>query len=96
MQVRQVGLLLDEVDDVEIYHFCAHAMVNLTVLENVRAYLDDQVRSTCAGSNIPEECSQNVLQEMSDSLLVCLLDEQLWCCRSIQHVALDVALDIHF
>jgi hypothetical protein len=50
--VRQVGLLLDEVDDVEIYHFCAHAMVNLTVLENVRAYLDDQVRSANVGSSI--------------------------------------------
>jgi hypothetical protein len=67
--VRQVGLLLDEVDDVEIYHFCAHAMVNLTVLENVRAYLDDQVRDCFEGTELfsallhPRSCKAYIRQQ---------------------------------
>ncbi|KAG5178999.1 hypothetical protein JKP88DRAFT_280749 [Tribonema minus] len=41
--VRQISHLLQETDDSEIASFCAAAALNLTVLPNVRAYLDDQV-----------------------------------------------------
>lgn len=41
--VRTVTTLLSECCDADSLHFCAMAVKNLTVLDNVRAYLDDQV-----------------------------------------------------
>lgn len=41
--VRTVTTLLAETCDADCLHFCALAAKNLTVLDNVRAYLDDQV-----------------------------------------------------
>lgn len=41
--VRTITSLLAGSCDGDVLHFCALAAKNLTVLENVRAYLDDQV-----------------------------------------------------
>ncbi|CAM9314083.1 unnamed protein product, partial [Discosporangium mesarthrocarpum] len=41
--VRTVTAILSETNDPGILHFCAMTTNNLTVLENVRAYLDDHV-----------------------------------------------------
>lgn len=41
--VRTITNLLGELCDADCLHFCALAAKNLTVLDNVKAYLDDQV-----------------------------------------------------
>lgn len=63
--VRTTTALLLEKCDGDSLHFCAMAVKNLTVLDNVRAYLDDQVAA------IAMDILAKLGSDSSDTVILC-------------------------